>query len=188
MKGLKQTSAVICVILAAAVLALSADKAAPSEEQVKAAFLFNFIRFVDWPDGAFAEKTAPIVIGILGEDALGREIERFLRGKSVQGRKLLLRKLEWPGEIKGCHILMVPASGAKAAPEILASVKENPVLTVGETDRFSQQGGIINFYLEGNKVRFAINIEAAERAKLKISSQLLGLAKIIRDDPRAGRM
>jgi len=100
----------------------------------------------------------------------------------------VLRQIEWPGEIKGVHILLLCASEAKFTPAVLASLKGSPVLTVGETDRFGMLGGIINFYIEENRVRFEINIEAAEKARLKIGSQLLSLAKIIRPDSHVGRM
>jgi hypothetical protein len=160
----------------------------PSEERVKTAFLFNFVKFVDWPSGVFADNNSPVLIGIIGDDPLSGELEASLRGKNINGRKLIMRRIAWPGEIKGMHILMVCASESRAAQEILASVKGKPVLTIGEMDRFGQQGGIINFFIEEKKVRFEINIDAADKARLKISSQLLALARIIRDNPRAERM
>jgi hypothetical protein len=169
--------------------AVSADKPGTlSEQQVKAAFLFNFIKFVDWPQGAFLQKSSPILIGVIGDDPLARELEQSLRNKSINGRELVLRQIGWPSDVKGYHILLLCASEAKATPAVLASVKESPTLTIGEIDRFGEQGGIINFYIEEKKVRFEINLDAAEKARLKISSQLLSLARIIKDDPRAGRM
>jgi hypothetical protein len=159
-----------------------------SEQQVKAAFLFNFIRFVDWPGGTFHDKGAPIVVGVSGNDPLSKEVEECLRDKSVNGRKLSFKPINWPDEISGVHILMVCASEAKSVSAVLAKVKGAPVLTVGETERFAEQGGVINFYISENKVRFEINIDAAQRARLKISSQLLTLAKIVKEDARAERM
>jgi hypothetical protein len=159
-----------------------------SEEQIKAAFIFNLMKFVDWPSSVFADKNSPMLIGIIGDNPLGGELESSLIGKNINGRKLLLRRIAWPGDLRGIHIILVSASEARAAQEILASVKGNPVLTIGEMDRFGRQGGIINFFLEEKKVRFEINIDAADKARLKISSQLLTLSRIIRDDPRAGRM
>jgi hypothetical protein len=164
------------------------DKPTLSEQQVKAAFLYYFIKFIDWPQEVFPEKNSPILVGVIGDDSLGRELDQSLRKKTINGRELVLRQIGWPGEVKGYHILLLCASEAKVIPAVLASVKGSPVLTVGEIDRFGEQGGIINFYIEDKKVRFEINIDAAEKARLKISSQLLSLAKIVRDDPRAGRM
>jgi hypothetical protein len=159
-----------------------------SEERIKTAFLFNFMKFVDWPSGAFADNHAPMLIGVIGDDPLGGELEASLRGKNINGRELIIRRIAWPGDIRGMHILLVCASEARVAQDILASVKGNPVLTVGEMDRFGQQGGIINFFIEEKKVRFEINIDEADKARLKISSQLLTLARIIRNNPRVGRM
>jgi hypothetical protein len=159
-----------------------------SEERVKAAFVFNFMKFVDWPGGVFADNNSPMLIGIIGDNPLGVELEASLRGKNINGRKLAIRRISWPGEIRGIHILLICGSEARAAQDILASVKGNPVLTIGEMDRFGQQGGIINFFIEEKKVRFEINIDAADKSRLKISSQLLTLARIISDNPRPGRM
>jgi hypothetical protein len=160
----------------------------PSEEQVKAAFLFNFIKFVDWPNGVFAGKNSPFVIGVIGDGPFGKEIRESLQGKTISGRELQIRKITRPGEIRGMHALLVCASEVGIMPEVLASVKGTPVLTIGEMDQFGQQGGIINFYLQDNKVRFEINLDAADKARLKISSQLLSLARIIKDNAPAGRM
>jgi len=159
-----------------------------SEEQVKAAFLFSFVKFIDWPSGVFAAKNSPILIGTIGDDPLGGELRESLHGKNVNGRELVVQKIDWPGETEGLHILLICASEAKSTPEVLASVKGNPVLTIGEMEQFGQQGGIINFYIQEKKVRFEINIDAANKARLKISSQLLSLARIIRDNPREGGM
>ncbi len=185
----------VALLLLLAVYPLVAAKAAGgdkpstlSEQQVKAAFLFNFIKFVEWPASAFADRNSPLVIGIIGDDPVGRELAQSFQNKSINGRDLVLRQLAWPGEIRGVHILLLCASEAKSASAVLAGIKGIPVLTIGETDRFGRQGGIINFYIEENKVRFEINIDAAEKARLKISSQLLSLAKIIREDSHAGRM
>ena len=164
------------------------NKPTLSEQQVKAAFLYYFIKFIDWPQEAFPDKNAPILVGVIGDDSLGRELEQSLRNKTINGRELMLRQIGWPGEVRGYHILLLCASEAKVIPAVLASVKGSPVLTVGDIDRFGEQGGIINFYIEDKKVRFEINIDAAEKAQLKIGSQLLSLAKIVRDDRRTGRM
>ena len=194
-RGSAQRRVVVAVLLVMAVFSLlprqavSANKPnSLSEQQVKAAFLFNFIKFIEWPAGAFPDKNSPIVIGIIGDDPVGRGLEQYLQNKSIGGRELVMRQIEWPGEIRGVHILLLCASEAKAASAILACLKGTSVLTVGETDRFGKQGGIINFYIEENKVRFEINIDAAGQARLKISSQLLSLAKIIHEDPHTGRM
>jgi hypothetical protein len=184
--------AFLSVIAAASILhtyaAAAGKPSSLSEPKVKAAFLFNFIQFIEWPAGAFPDKYSPIVVGIIGDDSTGRALEQSLQNRSISGRDLVLRQIEWPGEIKGVHILLLCASEAKDTASILASLKGNPILTVGETDRFGKLGGIINFYIEENKVRFEINIDAAEKARLKISSQLLSLAKIIRADSHTGRM
>src|SRR5437660_11176490 len=149
---------------------------APSEYQVKAACIYNFTKFIEWPPEAFPpERSSPLVIGVIGEDPFNAELERSVQNNEVRGRKFVVRHFRNADEAKSCQILFVSRSVRKSMTDILAAVSTLPVLTVSETDRFVQAGGIINFVIEQNKVRFEINAAAAKKARLKVSSQLLNL-------------
>jgi hypothetical protein len=157
-----------------------------NEYQVKAAFLYNFAKFVEWPSEAFSGGGAPLVVGLIGDDPFGSGIDRMINGKSVNGHPLTIQRLKWGQNLRACHILFISSSERRRLAQILESVKGSSVLTVGEMDQFSQQGGIINFVMEANKVRFEINVYSAEQGRLKISSKLLTLAKSVRGGQRGG--
>ena len=153
-----------------------AQDSPPSEYQLKAAFLFNFAKFVEWPPEAFANSTSPIVIGILGEDPFGGDLERTVRDKKVNNRPFVIKELRSPAEATNCHIIFISASEKKRLPEVLSGLSGTNVLTVSETADFTASGGMINFVEENNKIRFQINDVAAKKANLKVSSKLLSLA------------
>lgn len=155
---------------------VTAQDSTPTEYQIKAAFLFNFAKFVEWPEAAFAEAKSPIVIGILGENPFRDDLEQTIRNKTVNDRPLVAKEFHSSGEATNCHILFISASEKARLPEILESLRNTTVLTVSETDGFTEAGGMINFFLEGKKNRFQINDTAAKNARLKISSKLLSLA------------
>jgi hypothetical protein len=157
------------------------------EQQVKAAFLYNFARFVNWPESAFENQHSPIVFGVLGEDAILPALEQMLAGNSINGRELRCKLLKSTGSVKGFHLIFVRASEADLTAGLVQDLKGHPVLMVGEMEGFLQQGGIINFFTEQNKLRFEINMDAAERAQLKLSSKLLTVAKLVRDAPLRAR-
>lgn len=149
------------------------------EYQVKAAFLFYFSGFVDWPEGTFKDASSPLTYCTIGEDPFRGALDASLSGKTVGTRALRVQHVTQSQEIQGCQILFIGAAGKRLLPATLASLKENSVLTVGESEHFVQDGGMIGFLLEENKIRFEINLEAAEHAKLTMSSRLLALAKTV---------
>jgi hypothetical protein len=151
-----------------------AQENATGEYQVKAAFLYHFSQFVEWPEGTFKEANSPIIYCTLGEDPFRGALDLSLSGKTVGVRALHLKQ---PQEIRGCQILFIGAGQQKLVPSLRTRFQGNPVLTVGESEHFVQDGGMIGFLLEENKIRFEINLDVAEHAKLKLSSRLLGLAK-----------
>ncbi len=162
-------------------------QAPPSEYEIKAAFLYNFAKFIDWPADAFSDPHAPIVLGIVGEDPFGAALDRMVFGKSVNNRGLVVKRVwEGPG-LRSCHILFISLSKQKHLARILESLKGSGVLTVGEMDRFAESGGAIHFLLEEDKVRFEINLDAATRARLKLSAKLLALARRIVADGVRGK-
>jgi hypothetical protein len=147
------------------------------EYEVKAAFLYNFAKFIEWPEGAFRSPREPLTFCVFGEDAFGRELESTVDGKTVQGRQVVIRRPSQIPGLEACRILFISSSERPRFEQILASVGHHPVLTVGEEEGFARTGGIINFVVQSNRVRFEINQGAAERAGLKISSRLLELGQ-----------
>ncbi len=148
-----------------------------SEYQVKAAFLYNFAKFVDWPGDALGNGNGPLVIGVIGDDPFGGALDQAINGKTVKGRTLVVRRLKWGQDLRSCHVLFISSSEQKRLREIIESLRGASVLTVGDMGQFNQHGGIINLILEANKVRFEINSRGADQARLRISSKLLSLAK-----------
>jgi hypothetical protein len=156
------------------------------EYQIKAACLLNFAQFIEWPAASFAAPDAPIVVGVLGDDPFGTALEDTFQDESIQGRKLVVKRSRHVEDLKACHMLFISKSEKDRLTDILQSLGGASIVTVGEMDEFTQRGGIINFYLDHNKVRFEINTDAAQRKGLKISSQLLKRAKIVSSDSGKG--
>jgi hypothetical protein len=171
-----RTREILLPLVLLALLSSAAVAQAPSEYDVKAAFLYNFTKFVEWPPSAFSSGGDPLQVCILGEDPFGRSLPSVLEGEEVQGRTLRLRRVTHLFDPGLCHILFVSRSERERVPAILAVVEGAPMLTVSEIDGFVDRGGVINFRLVSGKVRFEINQTAAERAGLKVSSKLLRLA------------
>jgi len=148
----------------------------PSEYQIKAAFVYNFAKFVKWPPQTFANPDSPIVIGVLGENVFGGELEHTLRNKTFNNHPFQFKEFHSMTEATNCQVLFISPSEQKRLPQILSGLHGTGVLTVSEMDHFIEAGGMINFVIEENKVHFQINNDAAEKAGLTISSKLLSLA------------
>jgi hypothetical protein len=179
-----------CLVLSLAVIAaaphLLSQPPALGEYQVKAAFLFNFLKFVEWPAEALARSGDSFVIGILGKDPFGTALEDTVRGEMLHDRKLVVRRFSTLEEAAQGQLVFVSASEEKRLMSRLQELGRAGVLTVGDSADYANPGAVINFWLEGNKVRFEVNLEAAKRADLKISSQLLKLARAAPSSPRKG--
>lgn len=152
--------------------------AASVEYQVKAVLLFNFAKFVEWPAGALAAG-APITIGVLGQDPFGEVLDQAVKGKTVNGRTLEVKR--FAGAPGPCQILFISASEKDRLAQILESLKSASVLTVSETEGFAKTGGMVNFTLDGGKVRFELNPDNAEGAGLKVSPELLKSAIVVKN-------
>jgi hypothetical protein len=168
-------------------LAVVGQAQAPTEYEMKALFLYNFAKFVEWPRDAAGTTNAPFVIGVLGEDPFGDVLDETLRGKTVGGRTVVVRRFMRAKDARVCQMVFVSASEHRHLRSIFDSLRGAKVLTVGETPDFALQGGIINFTLQDNRVHFEINVEAAQSAGLKISSKLLSLARIVGANSFQGR-
>jgi hypothetical protein len=155
----------------------------PTEYEVKAAFLYNFIKYVEWPEKVFPSRETPLTIGILGEDPFGDLLDKAIEGKKSNGRKIVVRRHDQLQNLKDCHLIFISRSERGRLNALLGELRGATILTVSETERFAERGGIINFKMQGEKVRFEINIKAAESAGLKISSKLLSVATVISAEP-----
>lgn len=152
-------------------------RAQVEEYQVKAAFLYNFAKFVEWPADTFSGPNEPICICILGQNPFGGGLIDAARGKVLDGRPIAVRLISEAPPKSSCQILFVPSSGRKLFRSISGTLKGAGILTVGDTPGFIEDGGVINFKLEDGRIRFEINVEAAGIARLSISSKLLSLAQ-----------
>jgi hypothetical protein len=185
---MRATAALAALLLAATGPAPAADHPPPPERvgpgafgqyQVKAAFLFNFMKFVEWPPGAVPKDTTPWSLCVLGHDPFHGALEETVRGRTAGGRACDIRRITSATDLPGCHLLFASLYEDDAIGEVLARAAARPILTVGETDRFEHAGGMIRFVVEGDRVRFVVNAGASRRAGLKISSKLLSLARSV---------
>jgi hypothetical protein len=149
------------------------------EYQVKAAFLYNFVKFIQWPAQTFPGSSEPIVICVLGQDPFGRSLDDTVAGRAIDGRSLTIHRLSTVKQTAGCHVLFISAAENKYLPSTFAEVKTRGLLTIGDSCASGTDGVIINFKMGDGKVYFEINVNEAERAKLRISSRLLSLAHIV---------
>jgi len=158
-----------------------------SEYTVKAAYLFNFVKFVQWPASTFDSETSPIIIGVLGDDPFGDDLDSTIKGRIVNGHSIQFKRFGafdevQASQLKKCHILFIAYSEKDNIKEILKAIGGSNVLTVSEIDKFTLLGGMILFDQEGQRITLAINVEAAQKAKLTISSKLLQVAKIYQSE------
>lgn len=153
------------------------------EYQVKAVFLYNIPKFVEWPPSAFASSDDPLVLGVFGNSPFGDQLYSLVKDRKINGRSIAVKQVNSADDARSVQLLFVSASDARQFNAIKASLQGTPVLTVGESPDFAVVGGMINFVLIDDKVRFEINITAAERVGLRISAQLQKLASTIRRTP-----
>jgi hypothetical protein len=175
--GIRMLAAWTCALIAGNITA----RATPtSEYEIKAAFLFHFAQFVEWPAGAFKGANSPLTYCTFGADPFRGSLDESLRGKTIGERGIRVQHLKQAEGIQDCQVLFIGGAESKrAAAGVLANVKGSAILTVGESQDFAEDGGMIEFCLEGNKIRFNINLATVSAAKLKMSARLLTLAKTV---------
>jgi hypothetical protein len=168
------------LVLAAALLPGPAQaQPAASEYEVKAAVLYNVVKFVEWPDDAFAGPADPIIVAVAGPDPFGGILERTVEGRLAQGRPLAIRRYRNPADLDFCHVLYVAAGeDAEGWLKRLRLTQVGAALSVGEGEAFADSGGTLTLSLDERRVRFEVNLEAASAAGLRISSRLLALASV----------
>lgn len=152
---------------------------ATNEYQVKAVFLFNFAQFVQWPSEAFAGPESPLVIGVLGDDPFGKYLDDTVRGERINNHPLVVQRYSSLKDVRACQVLFISASESPNLQRVVDGLKSRSILTVGDVENFSRDGGMIRFITENHKLRLAINVEAAKAAHLTISSKLLRPARIV---------
>jgi hypothetical protein len=183
--SLTEMTRTLCLIVLLVVSAQHRVQAqAPGSEfdeyQVKAAFLYNFAKFVEWPSDSFANSADPIGICIVGQNPFGLTLETMMQGKKEGGRAFAVRRLPDTQQVSNCHILFISAAERKRTRTLLTALKGVAILTVGETDDFMALGGVIAFKRDGMRVHIQIDVQMAEQDRLKISSKLLSLAEIVK--------
>jgi len=179
----RTTNAVFAAIALATLIAAPPTRAAdaPSREfQLKAAYIYNFAQFIEWPERAFAKADSPLVITVLGDSPFGNALDQVTKGRAVRGHEITVRYVQQPNAVGQTHILFVAPPHSQNPAEILRGL--NGVLTIADSDSFMTAGGLIRFFSEDNKLRFEINATAAEKGGLKVSAKLLQLAKVYKAD------
>jgi hypothetical protein len=175
------------LLLLAVLLAPAAPGAAnPPEPDVKAAFVLNFIKFVEWPPSAFRSPEDPVLLAVIGDDPTAAAVER-LDGKSVSGRRLVVRRAPGASAVDPCHVLFIGASGKPELPALLGAIRQKPVLTVADFEGFAGRGGAIGFIRQSDRIGFEINEDAARDAGLKVNAKLLYLGRIVPPAPGGGK-
>jgi hypothetical protein len=170
---------VICAIALGILLSAGARAQEANEYQLKAAFLYNFAKFVEWPPQAFKSSSDPIVIGVLGKSPFGDSLAAAVAGKEWGGRPFQVREISTAQQAAGCQIVFISSSERKRLAALLSGIGNAAVLTVGEMDNFTAAGGMVNFKIDAGSVRLQINVEAARKQQLHISAKLLSLAEIV---------
>lgn len=167
-------------ITASTSVGLGASREVSKEYEIKAAFLYNFTKFVEWRAGQFADSTESITIAVCGPNPFGDELQKIVKDRQVKGRQIVVKFAASAGEVLDAELAFIGAIGEERVAETVQTLNEAGIVTVGETREFAEAGGMIVFVLEGDKVRFEIEVGEAERRGLKISAQLQKLAKTVR--------
>jgi hypothetical protein len=151
-----------------------------SEYTIKAVFLEHFTRFVEWPESfEITDTSYPFYVAVIGENPFGSILDQVYADQKIKNREVEIQYISTPDEITDCHILFISSSNKKILPEILSRTRDKPILTVSDTSGFAENGVLINFYLDGNKIKFEINERAVHESGLVMSYRLLSLARIV---------
>jgi hypothetical protein len=168
----------LAVLLGGAAPVSAAPEATPS--QVKAAFLLNFPRYVEWPAAVFATSNSPIVVTILGDATLEEEFSKMAAGKTINGRPVVVLTQTAPDQLKATNQIVFVSASVRQSADLLARLRAAPILTVGDGDDFLAQGGAIRFARRDQRIRLEVNLVATQQAQLKVSSKLLGVADVVK--------
>lgn len=150
-----------------------------SEDQVKAAYLYNFAKFVEWPEESFVDASAPIHLCVLNDPSIGSELSQIVKDKHVTGRSVVVVPIQNGEQGRGCQILFINSAQSSQVEHIIKVLQGASVLTVGENTGFVEQGGIVNFVIQNDQVHFQVNHRAATQSRLRMSARLLSVAKLV---------
>lgn len=153
------------------------------EYEIKAEYLYNFMAFVSWPEEAFKDEQAPFTVGLVGKDPFGARLEEAVKGKTLRGKPIAIKRIADATEVEGCQLVFISKSEKENLCQLVAAIQKPGVMTVGELEGFNACGGVVKFLIQDNKVKFEVNVDAARRANLKISSKMLKVAQIYREEP-----
>jgi hypothetical protein len=170
---------ILAILIVAPGIVLPQTKPATDEDEVKAVFLFNFAQFVEWPPEAFQTADSPIVIGLLGRDPFGVYLEKTIENEIVNGHPLVVERYSSVKQIQSCHILFINPGRTVKIESVLRSLKNKNILTVSNAADFTNQGGMIRFFNEDEKIKLEINLNAVKASNITISSKLLQLSEIV---------
>jgi hypothetical protein len=168
---------VAVLVLAYASRAASQTVTVPA---LKAAFLYNFAKFAEWPADVLAPAQR-LSLCVVGDDGVADAIEQVIKGRAVEGHELIVQIVKPDGPLRSCHLLYVGGRDTKRSSQILETLKGSTVFSVGESDNFAESGGVAQLILEKDRMRFAVNVASVQRARLHVSSKLLTLATIVKD-------
>jgi hypothetical protein len=170
-------------VAARTLLAAPESTPPPREYEIKAAFIYNFTKFIEWPARSFPDAQSPFVIGVLGESPCAEALEQLVKDRKLNGRTIVVRRIAEAQALGRLQILFVGSAQEVEFETLLPTIATDPILTVGESPTFASMGGTINFVRQDDKVRLEINRRSAEQSGLKISAQLLKLATVVREEP-----
>jgi hypothetical protein len=182
----QRTTTVIVILALLHIPIVRAQQPKVTENQVKATYLYNFGRFVQWPPNVAAAQDNSFPICVLGQDPFGPTLDSTLAGESLDGKPVVARRISRAQEVGDCRILFISSTEENHLKQILAALENTLVLTVSDMPDFSRRGGMIQFVLEGSRVRFEINLASAEAAKLSVSAELLKVAVTVRKNGQPG--
>lgn len=182
----RRPSAFVVMLAFLYIPVLQAQQPKVSEYQVKAVYLYNFGRFVQWPPNVTANNDSTFTICVLGQDPFGPILDATFAGDSIDGKPVVTRRLSKPQEAADCRILFINSTERKHLQEILVALDEKAILTVSDMPDFSRQGGMIQFVFDGERVRFEVNLASTKNARLTLSSELLKVARTVITNDRSG--
>ena len=185
-RGWAPLAGVVVALVLLVTTGLLAQQSKPNEYQVKATYLYNFGRFVRWPSTVPAGKGDSFSVCVIGQDPFGSILDSTLAGEALDGKPVVLRRISKPQDAGECRILFISSTEEKHLSEILTALDQSGVLTVSDMPGFTRRGGMIQFVLEGDRVRFEINLASAESARLVLSSELLKVAASVKRNGRSG--
>lgn len=169
-----------CIALSVLLMVASVCAGAEVESQVKGALIPKIANFVEWPETAFSSSNAPLVVAILGTDPFGAEFEQAMKQQRIHSRPVIVQRYNTWAHTNDCHILIVGRSEAPRMEQLVRRIGTRPILTLGDFAGFAEQGGVVNFIKVDGRIRFEVNLEAADKQRLRVSARLLQVSRVVR--------